>query len=84
MNHQGSMVNSLGSGRTLLSRPTNFPGMGFNAVNIFNEIDRITNATSSAAPEKSPQPPRVPMMDANTAQASSVEDDWMERHMHGM
>eukprot|EP00961_Rhodomonas_salina_P215656 2913217-Rhodomonas_salina.1 len=23
-------------------------------------------------------------MDANTAQASSVEDDWMERHMHGM
>eukprot|EP00961_Rhodomonas_salina_P216777 2928523-Rhodomonas_salina.1 len=33
MNHQGSMVNSLGSSRALLSRPTNLPGMGFNAVN---------------------------------------------------
>eukprot|EP00961_Rhodomonas_salina_P251553 3401065-Rhodomonas_salina.1 len=24
------------------------------------------------------------MMNANIVQASSVEDDWMERHMHGM
>eukprot|EP00961_Rhodomonas_salina_P058808 789845-Rhodomonas_salina.1 len=56
MNHPGSVVNSLGSGRALLS--TNFPGMGFNAVNICNKIDQITNATASAAPEKSPQPPR--------------------------
>eukprot|EP00961_Rhodomonas_salina_P047280 634956-Rhodomonas_salina.1 len=58
--------------------------MGFNTVNICNKIDRITIATASAAPEKSPQPPRVPMMDANIAQASSVEDDWMEQHMHRM
>eukprot|EP00961_Rhodomonas_salina_P212211 2865340-Rhodomonas_salina.1 len=58
--------------------------MGFNAVNICNEVYRITNAIASAAPEKSPRSPRVPTMDANTAQSSSVEDDWMEQHMHRM
>eukprot|EP00961_Rhodomonas_salina_P268659 3630820-Rhodomonas_salina.1 len=81
MNHQGGMVNSLGSGRALLSRPTNLPGMGFNAVNVCNEVDRITSATASAAPGKSPRSPRVPTMDAKTAQSSSAEDDWMELHM---
>eukprot|EP00961_Rhodomonas_salina_P006127 82966-Rhodomonas_salina.2 len=62
------MVNSLGSGRELLSRPTNLPGMGFNTVNIRNEYDQLTTATASVAPGKFLSSPCVPTMDTNTMQ----------------
>eukprot|EP00961_Rhodomonas_salina_P290619 3927113-Rhodomonas_salina.1 len=81
---QGDMVNSLGSGRTLLSRPTNLPGMGFNAVNVCNKVNQITKATTGVTPGKSPLSPRVPTTDARTTQSSSAEDDWMEFRMHTM
>eukprot|EP00961_Rhodomonas_salina_P013371 179421-Rhodomonas_salina.1 len=78
------MVNSLGSCRALLSRPTNLPSMGFNAVNVCNGVEGITSATANAAPGKQPQSPRVPTMEAKTSQSSSAEDDWMELHMRRM
>eukprot|EP00961_Rhodomonas_salina_P277632 3751859-Rhodomonas_salina.5 len=80
MNHQGAMVNSLGSGRALLSRPTNLPGMGFNTVTVSNEQDRLTTATASVAPASPP----APTIDTSAMQSSSAEDDWMELHMHTM
>eukprot|EP00961_Rhodomonas_salina_P131687 1772307-Rhodomonas_salina.2 len=64
MNHQGAMVNSLGSGHPLLSRQTNFPGMGFNTVNICYVCDQPAIAIINDAPGKSPLP-CAPMMVAN-------------------